>query len=150
METAIVIIGVCFVVLAICGISTNCESTRNKYKIRDLEAEVEHLKDVVRTESKFATSVDDRVNSLISASQATEVTISKMSDELMKMNDLDKRICTLEKLSTINIPTQGQTWYPPCYFEDGICTNPFHDCINCPRQFGSGGTITTTGAIKKD
>lgn len=31
---------------------------------------------------------------------------------------------------------------PPC-FNNGPCTNPFHDCINCPRQF-SGGTYTTT------
>lgn len=23
------------------------------------------------------------------------------------------------------------------------CTNPHHDCINCPRQYSSGGTITT-------
>ena len=23
------------------------------------------------------------------------------------------------------------------------CTNPHHDCINCPREYSSGGTITT-------
>ena len=21
-----------------------------------------------------------------------------------------------------------------CYQPGGVCTNPFHDCINCPRQ----------------
>lgn len=25
------------------------------------------------------------------------------------------------------------------------CTNPYHDCINCPAQYSSGGTITTSG-----
>lgn len=30
-------------------------------------------------------------------------------------------------------------------FHGGPCTNPFHDCINCPRQFsGDGTTISTT------
>lgn len=32
----------------------------------------------------------------------------------------------------------------PCYDKDGVCTNPFHDCINCPRQFGGGERYTTT------
>lgn len=30
-----------------------------------------------------------------------------------------------------------------CASHDGVCTNPFHDCVNCPRQF-SGGIYTTT------
>lgn len=21
----------------------------------------------------------------------------------------------------------------PCYAPDGICVNPFHDCVNCPK-----------------
>lgn len=32
-----------------------------------------------------------------------------------------------------------QTWQPPCYSDDGICTNPQHDCINCPRLYGNTG-----------
>jgi len=39
------------------------------------------------------------------------------------------------------------TYQPPCYSKDGICTNPFRDCINCPRQFG-GGNYTTTTDVK--
>lgn len=32
-----------------------------------------------------------------------------------------------------------------CY-NGGPCTNPFHDCINCPRQFsGNGTTFSTDG-----
>ena len=31
----------------------------------------------------------------------------------------------------------------PC-FGGNICTNPFHDCINCPRLGASGGYIVTT------
>lgn len=37
---------------------------RHKTQIRQLELEVEHLKDVVRTGSKFSMSVDDRVDEL--------------------------------------------------------------------------------------
>lgn len=35
------------------------------------------------------------------------------------------------------------TYWPPCY-HGGPCTNPMHDCINCPRQ-SSIGINTTTG-----
>ena len=35
------------------------------------------------------------------------------------------------------------TWFPPCY-HGGPCTNPMHDCINCPRQ-STSGINTTTG-----
>lgn len=32
----------------------------------------------------------------------------------------------------------------PCYAEGGWCPNPYHDCINCPKQFGGGGYTTTS------
>lgn len=36
-----------------------------------------------------------------------------------------------------------------CYEPNGVCTNPFHDCINCPKIHGGGaGTFTSTN-IKK-
>ena len=38
---------------------------------------------------------------------------------------------------------------PPCYAPDGTCVNPFHDCINCPKMFHGGGTITTTTFNRK-
>lgn len=31
-----------------------------------------------------------------------------------------------------------------CYEEGGTCTNPFHDCVNCPRQFGDWNYTTPT------
>ena len=33
--------------------------------------------------------------------------------------------------------------YPPCYW-GGSCTNPQHDCINCPRQGADGVCKTNT------
>lgn len=38
---------------------------------------------------------------------------------------------------------------PPC-FHGGICTNPFRDCINCPRIGGVIGISTTSGTNKRD
>ena len=32
---------------------------------------------------------------------------------------------------------------PLCWEPGGTCTNPHHDCINCPAKYSSGGTITT-------
>jgi len=31
----------------------------------------------------------------------------------------------------------------PCWAEGGYCSNPYHDCINCPRK-GGGWGITTS------
>jgi hypothetical protein len=42
------------------------------------------------------------------------------------------------------------TWFPPCY-HGGPCTNPMHDCINCPRQSTMGiNTTTGTSAAKME
>jgi hypothetical protein len=39
----------------------------------------------------------------------------------------------------------------PCCTPGGVCTNPFHDCINCPKPWGDGGVITSTNTtIKND
>ena len=43
-------------------------------------------------------------------------------------------------------PALGGQYNPPCYSPGGICTNPYFDCINCPKQFsGNGTTISTDG-----
>ena len=41
------------------------------------------------------------------------------------------------------------TYQPPC-FHGGVCTNPFKDCINCPRQSSDYTNTTTSGTCKKD
>lgn len=39
----------------------------------------------------------------------------------------------------------GITWHLlPC-MNGGPCTNPQHDCINCPWPYGDGGTYTSDG-----
>jgi len=35
----------------------------------------------------------------------------------------------------------------PC--NGSICTNPFHDCINCPRQFGGMNYTITTSKVEE-
>lgn len=45
------------------------------------------------------------------------------------------------------IPTDRFTL--PCYAPGGICTNPFKDCINCPKQFGDGTTTITTTTLEE-
>lgn len=51
--------------------------------------------------------------------------------------------------TVINIPFQSTRLQ--CYEPGGICTNPFRDCINCPRVFGDQSyTITTSQTILKD
>ena len=38
-------------------------------------------------------------------------------------------------------PISVQSYEPDC-FHGGICTNPFHDCINCPHKDNTGGITT--------
>ncbi|MBP5723600.1 MAG: hypothetical protein J6X18_08530 [Bacteroidales bacterium] len=40
-------------------------------------------------------------------------------------------------------PALGGNYNPPCYAPDGVCSNPFHDCINCPKNWYTGGTMTS-------
>ena len=35
---------------------------------------------------------------------------------------------------------------PLCYEPGGVCTNRFHDCINCPRLNGTGFEYHTTSS----
>ena len=70
-------------------------------------------------------------------------------DDLMKLSK--ERLCELlleewsKKENTLvpfDFPSLGVA---DCY-HGGKCTNPFHDCVGCPRQFsGNGTTITTDG-----
>lgn len=41
-------------------------------------------------------------------------------------------------------PALGGQYNPPCYAPNGVCVNPFNDCIDCPKRFGSGGYSTTS------
>lgn len=122
MELQIIILTFAVVALGICYVFVSCESSRNKYRIRDLETEVEHLKDVVRTEEKFTTSIDDRVNGLV------------------------KRVDGLEYAIKIVMPPDD---HRQIYCDGRNCLNPFHDCVGCPNQFGSGGTYTSTSVGTK-
>lgn len=70
-------------------------------------------------------------------------------------NDINIRLCTceaagrdhedrLKKVETFEdykelFRPYIQTWQHPCYLDDGICTNPHHDCVNCPRLYGNTG-----------
>ena len=73
-------------------------------------------------------------------------------DDLMQLSkerlaelllDMDQQ----QVVHPINIPPiQVGTYNPPCYAPNGICTNPFHDCINCPAKNNSSGKITINTA----
>ena len=65
-------------------------------------------------------------------------------EDYMKLSKERLAELLAERDSNIRIvPMPIESWHPSCY-EGGPCTNPFHDCINCPRQFSSSGTYTTT------
>ena len=70
--------------------------------------------------------------------------IANIEDDIL--DDL-RDISIADKLGnpSPNVPTSL-----PCYAPNGICSNPFGDCINCPKR-GDGGTwSTSTNIIKED
>lgn len=72
-------------------------------------------------------------------------------DDLMKLSK--ERLCELlleewNKDTSVSkeiiVPFSQPDW-KDC-FHGGQCTNPFHDCVNCPRVFsGNDTTISTDG-----
>ena len=61
--------------------------------------------------------------------------------ELLEERDNEQKTTPYYPPTTILGPA------PPCYSQDGVCSNPYHDCINCPRIHGNGGgwSTSTTG-----
>ena len=57
-----------------------------------------------------------------------------LAEELARRDSLQEQRQTIQFVPT-------PTYQPPCYAPDGICTNPCHDCMNCPR-FGHGNYET--------
>lgn len=72
--------------------------------------------------------------------------------DLMKLSK--ERLCELlleewskkDTLKPFEFPSLGM---PDCY-HGGPCTNPFHDCIDCPRIFSGGTSECGIGLTTKD
>lgn len=53
-----------------------------------------------------------------------------------------------ERLAELLVEKENQRFaymqfHPLCYEQGGTCTNPFHDCINCPKQFNNPHEVFT-------
>ena len=57
---------------------------------------------------------------------------------------MDKEWKDYFKKNIVNVPFVRKEPWAQCYTPDGTCNNTFHDCIGCPKHFGSGGTTITT------
>ena len=67
------------------------------------------------------------------------------NDGLAKLRDEDYYLlvdCILVEEHVSLIPYNAPKL--SCLEPDGVCTNPFHDCIGCPKHFGGGSTTITT------
>lgn len=75
------------------------------------------------------------------------------NDGLAKLSDENYYLlleCILDnKKSVDNVPFVIREPWVQCYTSDGICHNPFQDCIGCPRQFGDWNYTTPTDLKEK-
>ena len=140
-----------------------------KRRIHEVENELQALKELVDSEAfspkepkltEFEQYVDDIVDDAIR--EDTEGGIKTITTRLLELakKELCKG-CTVglnqywkgkedaRKEANKSYTFQYPPYYPPCRF-GGICTNPFKDCINCPRTGGDIGISTTSGTCKKD
>ena len=131
-----------------------------------MEAEIKDGKIVVKEKKPALTEFEEMLYSIFDAYNGLEIDVKAAVDvnaktllELAKKEICKK--CTVgldqywkgrddarkeyEKPITYHYPT----YWPPC-FHGGICTNPFKDCINCPRTGGDIGISTTSGTCKKE
>ena len=94
------------------------------------------LRNTVRKHDKHLLEMEWEFNSY-------EKFTDKCLDRIVNINielDIIKREVKELKNTTVTPPNiYGQT-----YCDGTHCTNPFHDCVGCPNQFGSGGTYTST------
>ena len=76
----------------------------------------------------------------------------------MKLTKKDYMRMPKERLAELLVERDEKAFMPPfwpdkpmrfipCYEPNGICTNPHHDCFNCPRLYSSSGTITKPNSI---
>lgn len=73
------------------------------------------------------------LNDTMLAKKHLEGYILGKEDAMRDMNDFLKSHFNSEEAKGYNPPAINvPTWTPPC-FNGGPCTNPFKDCINCPR-----------------
>ena len=73
------------------------------------------------------------------------VTLEEFKNLLRQMGEeLDRR-----RKEHISQPIMPQTYQPPC-FNGGVCTNPHHDCINCPHQGTTLCQDTTSNTLSND
>lgn len=45
-----------------------------------------------------------------------------------------------------SVGTFNPTEVVPCWSEGGYCSNPYHDCINCPKLSNNNNNTTTSTA----
>ena len=79
----------------------------------------------------------------LSKSRLAELLVEKDRELLF----LQSQLATKQYAPGDFLPYITKDANPPCWAPGGYCSNPFHDCINCPKQWGGGGgtSITTNG-----
>ena len=66
-----------------------------------------------------------------------------------KMTKEDYMRLPKERLAELLVEKETQRFaymqiHPLCYEQGGTCTNPFHDCVNCPKTFNNPTKIVNT------
>jgi len=115
------------------GLLSHIRAELGESIVTDVHIAKEHLLNIITNNREDFKSIQDILDKMHS---------NICADVAEKMVDRAFPIKEGEPLDKPFIPT-GPTTCPPCYC-GGPCTNPHHDCINCPMHNVSGGWTTIT------
>lgn len=134
-----------------------------------MEAEIKDGKIIVKEKkpelTDFEIAIDDLLYYCVGEKYTHADTIAVTKENSLRLLELAKKEickrCTVglnqywkgredarkeaEESATFHYP-----FYPAMCFHGGVCTNPFKDCINCPRQSNDYTHSTTSGTCKKE
>jgi hypothetical protein len=130
-----------------------CEATRQKRQIEKLQSKCEYLSKQVESLIKIADksseidhlvkdrldNVKDRFDNISDTLDLYKRLVDSLNNEQAKLNF---RVQQLEMLNSNGATLTDVKGGCP-YTSNGLCSNPFHDCIGCPNH-GTSGVITTT------
>lgn len=123
-----------------------CEATRQKRQIEELQGRCEYQSEQIESLVKIAGKsselnhlVKDRFDNISDTLDLYKKLVDSLNNEQAKLNF---RVQHLEILNS-NGGTLTYLEGNCPYTSNGLCSNPFHDCIGCPNH-GTSGVITTT------
>ena len=127
-------------------ITLTCEATRQKRQIeelqgrcKDLKVFIDSLNEIAKSSLKIDHIVKERLDNISDTLDLYKALYDALNDGQAQLNSRVQQLKMLNSNDATLTDLKGNCPYTP----NGLCGNPFHDCVGCPNH-GTSGVITTT------